>query len=84
MTIDAIVVTNHTFEIKKIKIIKKTLNAKEYVIDHFQLQQKIKKIVKFDKKIDKSNANIVERVNDCEESKEEKEKKMTLEQKKMK
>ena len=37
-TIDAIVITNHTFEIKKIKITKKTFNAKEYVIDHLRLR----------------------------------------------
>ena len=74
-TIDAIVITNHIFEIKKIKTIKKTLDAKEYVIDHLRLRRVVKKVVKLDKKIDKSNASIVERVNNREESEKKKKKK---------
>ena len=76
-TIDTIMITNHTSEIRKIRMIKEIFNDKKYIIDHLRLQQTIKKIFDFDKENDAKNTNTIEKANDHEENKEEKKKKMT-------
>ena len=82
MTIDAIMITNHSVEIKKIKIIKKMLDAKNYVIDNLRLRQAVKKVFDFDKKNDARNTSTIEKTNNHENNKEEEKKKMTDEQQK--
>ena len=75
-TIDTIMITNHSFEIRKIRVIKKILDAKKYVIDHLRLRRAVKKVFDFDKKNDARNTNAIEKTNDHEENKKEKKKKM--------
>ena len=74
-TIDTIMITNHSFEIRKIKVIKKIFDVKKYVIDHLRLRQAVKKVFDFDKKNNAKNTNAVEKTNDHEEN--EKDKRMT-------
>ena len=80
-TIDTIMITNHSFEIRKIKITKKIFNAKKYVIDHLRLRRAVKKMFDFDKKNDARNTNAVEKTNNHKKSEKEKRKKMTNKQK---
>ena len=59
IAINVITVTNHTREMRKIKMTKKVFDNKKYIIKHLQLRQKIK-IIKINTKSEKENANTIE------------------------
>ena len=76
-TIDTFLITNHSTRLKKIKITKKILDAKKYVIDHLRLQRAVTKMFDFNKENNARKTNAVQKTNDYEESEKDEKKKMT-------
>ena len=84
-TINIILITNHSTRLKKIRVIKKILDMKNYIINHLRLRRAVKKMFDFDKENDARNRSTVEKTNDHKKSEEEEEEKeMTDEQQKNK
>ena len=76
-TINTVLITNHLTKLKKIRVTKKILNTKKYVIDHLRLRQAVMKVFNFNKENNTRNTNTVEKTNDHEESEKDEKKKMT-------
>ena len=73
-TIDTVLITNYSIELKKVKVIKKAFDAKKYVIDHLRLRRAITKVFDFNKRNNAKKTNAIKKINDHEESKEEEKK----------